>query len=95
LQGFIAAGDREGAMRYTHTIKGMAGNLSAVGVAGAALEVEMALKKSAVEDYAPFIGQFEAAINQFISTAQRVEAMLAAKLDENAGKRPELVDPKT
>ena len=93
LQGFIDAGDRERAMRYAHTIKGMAGNLSAVVVADAALEIEMALKESAVEDYTPFIRQFEAAINEFITTAGKVEAMLTAKLDENAGELPEWVDP--
>ena len=93
LQGFIDTGDREEAMRYVHTIKGMAGNLSAVNLADTALEIEMALKERAVEDYAPFIRQFEAALNEFISTAGRVEAMLTAKLDENAGELPEWVDP--
>ena len=93
LQGFIDAGDREGARRYAHTIKGMAGNLSAVGVAEAALEIEMALKKGAVADCTAFMGQFEAAINEFISTAGRVEAMFTAKLDENDGELPEQADP--
>lgn len=93
MQGFIDTDDREGAMRYAHTIKGMAGNLSAIGLADAALEIEMAFKESAVEDYAPFVRQFEAAINEFIATAGKVEAVLAARLDETAGKLPERVDP--
>lgn len=93
LQGFINAGDREGARRYAHTIKGMAGNLSAIDLADAAFEIEMALKKSSVEDYTPFICQFEAAIYDFISAAERAEAMLTAKLDENAGELSEWADP--
>jgi hypothetical protein len=56
------------------------------------LEIEMALKESAVEDYTPFIHQFEAAINEFISTAGRVEVKLAEKLDETAGEPPARVD---
>jgi len=72
----------------------MAGNLSAIALADAALEIEMALKESAVEDYAPFICQFEAAINEFTATAGRVEAMLTAKLDETGGELPERVAPK-
>jgi signal transduction histidine kinase/CheY-like chemotaxis protein/transcriptional regulator with GAF, ATPase, and Fis domain len=92
LQGFIDTDDREGAMRYAHTIKGMAGNLSAIGLADAALEIEMALKESAVEDYAPFIRQFEEAVNEFIATAGKVEALLAEKLDETTGELPERVD---
>ncbi len=85
MKGFIDTGDREGAMRYAHTIKGMAGNLSANGLADAALEIEMALRESAVEDYAPFIEQFEEVLNQFLSTSERVAKILTAKLDETAG----------
>ncbi|MCP3953740.1 MAG: response regulator [Desulfobacterales bacterium] len=88
LHGFIDTGDREGAIRYAHTIKGMAGNLSAIGLADAALEIEMALRESAVEDYAPFIHQFEGALNQFLSTARRVEDILTARLGKTAGKLP-------
>lgn len=93
LQALIDTGDREGAMRYAHTIKGMAGNLSAVGIADAALELELAFKERAVEDYASFVRQFGAAINEFVSTAGRVEAMFTAKLDANTGELPERGDP--
>jgi signal transduction histidine kinase/CheY-like chemotaxis protein/transcriptional regulator with GAF, ATPase, and Fis domain len=82
LQRFIDTNDRGGAVRYAHTIKGMAGNLSAVGLADAALEIEMALRESAVQDYTPFINQFEAALNQFLTTAQRVEERLTAALEK-------------
>ncbi len=92
MNRFIDTGDREGAMRYAHTIKGMAGNLSANGLADAALEIEMALRESAVEDYTPFIGQFEEALNQFLSTAESVAEILTVKLAETAGDQPESAD---
>ena len=84
LKRLMEADDREGAIRYAHTIKGMAGNLSATGLADAALEIEMALRESAVEDYAPFIQQFRKALEQFLSTARRVEEILTAELGETA-----------
>jgi len=81
LRQFLESHDREGALRYAHTIKGMAGNLSATGLADAALEIEMALKESAVKDYAPFIDQFDGALGQFLLTAERAEEVLAARLE--------------
>jgi|GEM_PF-3915726 len=59
----------------------MAGNLSAIGLADAALELEMALRESAVEDYAPFIDQFKAALHQFLTTARRVDKILGDQLE--------------
>jgi len=80
LRRFLNENDQEGAIRYAHTIKGMAGNLSAIGLADAALELEMALRESAVEDYAPFIDQFKAALHQFLTTARRVDKILGDQL---------------
>ena len=81
LRRFLDENDQEGAIRYAHTIKGMAGNLSAIGLADAALELEMALRESAVEDYAPFIAQFKAALHQFLATARRVDKILGDQLE--------------
>ena len=81
LQRFLDENDREGAIRYAHTIKGMAGNLSAVGLADAALELEMALQESAVEDHTPFIEQFGDALRQFLDTARQVEKFLGDQLE--------------
>lgn len=81
LQRFLDEEDQEGAARYAHTIKGMAGNLSAIGLADAALELEMALQESAVEDHTPFIDQFEAALQQFLTTARQVEKLLGEQLE--------------
>ena len=88
LRRFIEKNDREGATRYAHTIKGMAGNLSANDLFEAALEIEMALRESAVEDFSPFIDQFEDALNQFLATAGRVEKLLEAELDDHARNLP-------
>lgn len=84
LRRYLNENDQEGAIRYAHTIKGMAGNLSAIALADAALELEMALRESAVEDHTPFIDQFEDALQQFLETAQRVEKILEAQLESAA-----------
>lgn len=91
MRRFLDEDDQEGAIRYAHTIKGMAGNLSAIGLADAALELEMALGESAVENHTPFIDQFEAALQQFLTTARRVEKILGDQLE---GTSPEPGGPK-
>jgi len=91
LRRFIAKNDREGAVRYAHTIKGMAGNLSADGLFEAALEIEMALRESAVENFTPFIDRFEDALNQFLSTADRVGKLLGPEPGDQASDLPDSV----
>lgn len=93
LRRFLDENDREGAIRYAHTIKGMAGNLSAIGLADASLELEMALRESAVEDHTPFIDQFEAALLQFLTTARRVEKILGDQLKSAAPESGETERP--
>jgi len=93
LRGFLDENNREGAIRYAHTIKGMAGNLSAIGLADASLELEMALRESAVEDHTPFIDQFEAALLQFLTTARRVEKILGDQLKSAASESGETERP--
>ena len=66
--------------------------MSANDLFEAALEIEMALGESAVEDFAPFIDQFEDALNQFLSSAGRVEKLLETELDDHARDLPGQVE---
>ncbi len=46
IEAALAAGDREGAVRIAHTLKGLAGNIGAVGLQEAALVLERTLRES-------------------------------------------------
>ncbi len=88
LRRFVKDNNREDAIRYAHTIKGMAGNLSASGLYEASLDIEMAFRESAVEDFAPFIDRFRGALDQFLSSASRAEALLATEPEDHTRDQP-------
>ncbi|MCB2226364.1 MAG: response regulator [Desulfarculaceae bacterium] len=55
LAGHIEAGRKQEAQRLAHSIKGVAGNVGAVGLQAAAAAVESALKEGRAESYPPLL----------------------------------------
>ncbi len=81
MRRFRAENDWKGATRYAHTIKGMAGNLSATDLYEASLEMELVFDARVEASVAGSLDQFETALNQFLSTAARAAEFLATGSD--------------
>jgi CheY-like chemotaxis protein/nitrogen-specific signal transduction histidine kinase len=73
----IAAGDLDGARRLAHTVKGVAGNIAAEALAGAARDLEAALGRGRMPDEAllqAYAAALEPAVEDALALASRCEA---------------------
>ncbi|MDX9995271.1 MAG: PAS domain S-box protein [Rhodocyclaceae bacterium] len=64
VQACLAQGDRENARRTVHTLKGVAGNLGARGLAGAARQLDAVLREPATDGEAVRIGVLVDAVDR-------------------------------
>ena len=66
IRRLVAAGEFEGAERLAHTVKGLAGNIGAGGVAEAARDAETACRERRLPQLEAFLPRLEAEIGQVI-----------------------------
>ncbi|MBF0475659.1 MAG: response regulator [Deltaproteobacteria bacterium] len=79
IRSLIAAGDLPSAERLAHTLKGIAGNISATGVHRAAGELELGLKKRLEEDYDRLISNLDLSLQPVLASAGFLEQTLTEK----------------
>jgi two-component system, sensor histidine kinase and response regulator len=68
----LERGDRDGAQKLAHTIKGVAGNLSAVHLHDAATELDTALKSSQDRNFTPLLDRLESEMESVAGAASAV-----------------------
>lgn len=73
VQDALAARDQESAIRYAHTIKGIAGNFSALALYSACQALETAIRRGRREEYTFVIQQFEEALNTVLEAAGKLK----------------------
>ncbi|MEW6218165.1 MAG: PAS domain S-box protein [Thermodesulfobacteriota bacterium] len=79
----LGRGDREAARRAVHTVKGLAGNLAAFGLAEAARQLETAISQG--EEVAARMDGFQAALSQVLATIAELPAGEEARALAPAG----------
>ncbi|MBF0525680.1 MAG: response regulator [Deltaproteobacteria bacterium] len=79
IRSLIVAGDLPSAERLAHTLKGIAGNISAGGVHRAAGELELGLKKRLEEDYDRLISNLDLSLQPVLASAGFLEQALTEK----------------
>ncbi|MDY6972145.1 MAG: response regulator [Thermodesulfobacteriota bacterium] len=82
LREALERGDTDLARRQAHTLKGIAGNISAKELQRVALETEMAFKEGTIEDIEPMIGNLGASLDRVLESAR----LLGAQANDR--KRP-------
>ena len=87
----LADGDKAVAQGYVHTLKGMAGNLSAIDVFSAAERLEVSIKKNSASGIAEELSKMEEA---YKTIAEGVKTSLARETQEKSEARAEIpTDP--
>jgi PAS domain S-box-containing protein len=74
LTHFIDEGDLDSAYRITHTLKGVAGNLSLREVAEAIIPIDAALREKRIDDVKDRLSTLSEALNRVISSIRQLEA---------------------
>ncbi len=72
IRRMLEEGDRDGARKLTHTIKGVAGNLSAMLLHAAATELDTALKSAQDRDLDPLLDKLDRAMESIAGAAAAV-----------------------
>ncbi|MBF0495393.1 MAG: Hpt domain-containing protein, partial [Deltaproteobacteria bacterium] len=79
IRSLIAAGDLFSAERLAHTLKGIAGNISAFGVHQTAGELELGLKKRLEEHYDRLLSDLDLSLRPVLESAGCLEQTLTEK----------------
>ncbi len=72
IKGALAKDDAGAICQMMHTIKGVAGNISAKNLQAAALEIEMAARRGRLEDIDYLLHHFEDALNQVLQSGKQL-----------------------
>jgi CheY-like chemotaxis protein len=78
-------GDPTTAERIAHTVKGVAGNISAIGVQHAAQELEMALKQNDLNHVDPLLSRFEEKLAQVVTSIKLLDQTETARDQASTG----------
>jgi len=85
MRTLISQGQKDQASRLAHTIKGVAGNIAALELQQASLDIETALKQPIPPDWTPLLAQFDLALEQVLAAGKRVRPDLKKQpLNKNA-----------
>lgn len=76
IRAALNAGDTEAAVRYAHTVKGVAGNFSAMALYEASQMLVTAFRRGRREDYKIVLRQFEQALNTVLAAAESFRVTL-------------------
>lgn len=80
----LEQGDAEEARRLAHTVKGVAGNISAVDLHMLAGELEQCIKKGESDRYVPLFSGFEHALQIVLESIATLGHLMVAQQEENA-----------
>ncbi len=83
----IAAGDIKGAAAHTHTLKGMAGNLSAIRLLAAARRLETDLRAEPPSDPDPALAAVEAAMAETVAAIETLMETTDRQTNPQAGPK--------
>jgi CheY-like chemotaxis protein/HPt (histidine-containing phosphotransfer) domain-containing protein len=72
MRTLILQGQKDQASRLAHTIKGVSGNIAALGLQQASLELETALKQPVPPDWTPLLAQFDLTLEQVLCAGKLV-----------------------
>lgn len=92
LTGYLEAGDTVSSRRYAHTLQGVAGNIGAKELQGAARKLEEAIRRDDIQDQPPLIEQLcESANTVFEGLASCVSQWEKAGQEIEAGQEKEFI----
>jgi PAS domain S-box-containing protein len=91
LQGYLASGNWSDAVRHVHSLKGVAGNIGARGVAETAAELEHRLgdEEQRGADHSDLLAVLRADLDALIDGINNSQEVPAGKQAEAAGRTPE------
>jgi two-component system sensor histidine kinase/response regulator len=72
MRTLIAQDHKDQALRLAHTIKGVSGNIAALELQQASLELEKALRQESVPDLNPLLVKFDMALAEVLCAGQQV-----------------------
>ncbi len=83
LREELAGGDGEAALRRAHTLKGVAGNLSAKSLQSAAWDLEQALRNGQETSLEPLLAELDRQFSSVMAFARRAERSIRLKTPES------------
>ncbi len=85
IRRMLEQGDRDRARKLAHTLKGVAGNLSALSVRETAAELEAALGSAQDRDMDPLLDKLAAGMESIVRAAAELEAAPGHEREESSG----------